>query len=78
MRNVNKIVRLNQGVATPKTLELRERLKAIMNREIERLPELLEAMEPRDRMAAILRLMPFIFPKVESVRHDRGEQDWNI
>lgn len=75
MKNSNKVVRLNAARPTPKTLELRERLKRMISEELERLPETLEAMEPRDRVNAVLRLMPFVFPKVESVRHDRGEAD---
>lgn len=70
-----KMVKKQTPKETPKTLELRERLKAMMTEELARLPELLEAMEPRDRINAVLRLMPFVFPKVESVRHDRGESD---
>lgn len=75
MKNINKIVRFEAPRPTAKAGELRERLKAILSRELDRLPEMLEGLEPRDRIAALLRLMPFIFPKVDSVRMDRGESD---
>ncbi len=74
-----KMVKKQEQKDTPKTLELRERLKALMDKELDRLPETLEAMEPRDRINAVLRLMPFIFPKLDSIRHDRGERDeWGL
>jgi len=55
------------------TESLRERLKTVMQKEIERLPETLEALEPKERINVICKLMPFVFPKVESVSMSAGE-----
>lgn len=55
------------------TENLRLKLKEIMQKEIERLPETLEALEPRERINVICKLMPFIFPKIESVCMSAGE-----
>ncbi|KAF0237442.1 MAG: hypothetical protein FD181_2008 [Prolixibacteraceae bacterium] len=55
------------------TIGLRETLKTIMQKEIERLPETLEALEPKERLNVLCKLMPFVFPKVESVHPTEGE-----
>lgn len=55
------------------TSNLRERLKSIMLKEIERLPETLEGLDPKERINVICKLMPFIFPKIESVSMSAGE-----
>ncbi len=55
------------------TSNLRERLKSIMLKEIERLPETLEGLDPKERLNVICKLMPFIFPKIESVSMSAGE-----
>lgn len=55
------------------TQNLREVLKTIMQREIEEIPDLLKDLEPKDRLNLIIRLMPFVFPKVESIHQSSGE-----
>lgn len=55
------------------TESLRIRLKEIMRKEIESLPETMAALNPKERINVICKLMPFIFPKVESVLMSEGE-----
>ena len=55
------------------TTGLRETLKTIMQKEIEKLPETLEALEPKERLNVVCKLMPYIFPKVETVHSTEGE-----
>ena len=55
------------------THDLRSKLKCIMQKEIEKLPETLEALEPKERLSIICKLMPFVFPKVEAVHPKEGE-----
>lgn len=52
---------------------LRETLKNIMQNEIEKLPETLEALEPKERINVLCKLMPYVFPKVETVHPKEGE-----
>lgn len=47
---------------------LRDTLKTIMQKEIEKLPDTLEALDPKERINVVCKLMPYIFPKVEAVR----------
>lgn len=55
------------------TMGLRDTLKAITQNEIEKLPETLEALEPKERINVVCKLMPYVFPKVEAVHPKEGE-----
>ncbi len=63
----------------PLTRDLRQTLKAIVHKELEQLPALLEGLEPKERLNIICKIMPFVLPKVEAVQHTAGEpftMDW--
>ena len=49
------------------------RLKEIVQKEMERLPELLEQLEPKERVRTLLSLLPYVTPKIETVGTDYGE-----
>jgi hypothetical protein len=55
------------------TNDLRETLKAVMQKEIQKLPETLETFEPKERLNIICKLMPFVFPKVTAINSTEGE-----
>ncbi|RTL47771.1 MAG: hypothetical protein EKK39_13355 [Sphingobacteriales bacterium] len=55
------------------TNDLRESLKRIMQNEIQKLPETLEILEPKERINILCKLMPFVFPKVEAVHFTDDE-----
>ena len=55
------------------TNNLRETLKTIMQKEIEKLPETLEALDTKERLNVVCKLMPYVFPKVETVHPTEGE-----
>lgn len=55
------------------TNDLRQTLKSIMQNEINKLPEYLESLEPKERINIVLKLIPFVFPKVQSVHIKEGE-----
>lgn len=55
------------------TMSLRDTLKTIMQSEIEKLPETLEALDPKERLNVICKLMPYVFPKVETISPKEGE-----
>jgi len=57
-----------------KTENLREVLKSMMESEISNLPELLKGLEPQERINFIIKLMPYVFPKVENVNASAGEE----
>ena len=61
------------------TKDLRNQLKELVKSELEQLPEYLNDMEPKERLDILLKLMPFVLPKVKGVNHSLGEPDefWN-
>lgn len=57
---------------------VRDRLKEILAEEIERLPETLNSLEPKDRLNAVLKLIPYFLPKTEAVHYREGEPLENL
>lgn len=55
------------------TKDLREQLKSIMEEQVSKFPELLEELEPLDKVNAICKLMPYVYPKVHNVSSSSGE-----
>ena len=62
-----------KGTPNKLTKEIRAVLKNVMAEEIEALPQLLINLEPRERIEIVIKLMPFVVPKVKDVSHDSGE-----
>ena len=60
-------------IVAPTTKGLHGRLKDIVQKEMERLPDLLEQLEPKERVRTILALLPYVTPKIETVATDYGE-----
>lgn len=60
---------------TPRTLELRDRLKSIVEAELDRLPSLLNGLKDKERLAVLLKLMPLVLPKAKPVNHWVSEDD---
>ena len=60
---------------TPNKLikELRSVLKDVLYEEIDRLPERLDELDTKDRLELLVKLMPFVFPKVQSVSQSLDE-----
>lgn len=68
-----------KGTPNKLTKEIRIILKNLLAIEIENLPDLLEQLEPRDRWELIMKLMPYVLPKVKDISHDNSEPfDFNV
>jgi hypothetical protein len=69
------------GTPNKVTKELRERLKTILASELDTLPDTLATLPAADRLALLVKLMPYCMPKVESIggSYDSNvlEFDWN-
>lgn len=67
---------------TPNRLagELRAQLKGIVEGELEQLPVYLEKLSEQDRLQVLLKLLPYVLPKVQAVIMEKGEpldsMDW--
>lgn len=67
-----------KGTPNRMTKELRTVLKDLLYEEIEVLQERLDALEPKDRIELIIKLMPFALPKVNAISHKANEPiDWD-
>lgn len=61
----------------PLTLDLRDRLKSIVEAELDGLPERLKYLPDKKRLDVILRLLPLVLPRSMPVRYDANEpSDW--
>lgn len=62
-----------QGTPNRLTQELRDVLKGIIDNELQHLPERLDKLDDRQRLDVVLKLLPYILPRVEQVAHWAGE-----
>jgi len=61
------------------TQNLRDRLKAIVEKELGRLPEALDGLTVKERLDVVLKLRPLVVPKSKPVHYREGEaSDWNL
>jgi len=61
----------------PRTLDLRDRLKVLIEKELDRLPGLLDGLNDKERLDVILKMMPLVMPKAKPVHHTANEpSDW--
>lgn len=59
----------------PLTGSIRDTLKDLMQKELEQLPETLKELDPVQRLNILCKLMPYVLPKTESVKHTLGEPE---
>lgn len=62
-----------KGTPNKLTKEIRVVLKKIMAEELKSIPEILNSLEPRERLELLIKLMPYVLPKIQSVNHTTGE-----
>ena len=68
-----------KGTPNKMTKELRSVLKDILYQEIEEIEDRLDLLEPKERLELIIKLLPYVLPKVVSISHSTNEPlDWNI
>ncbi|MBO7433431.1 MAG: hypothetical protein J6U13_06705 [Salinivirgaceae bacterium] len=60
------------------TSDLRKQLKSMLATEIQKLPDYLSELDTEKRIGFLIKLMPFVFPKVDSVSMGAGETDWEF
>ncbi len=53
--------------------DLRDSLKRVIQNELIKLPEQLEVLEPKERLNVVCKLMPYVFPRVDTVHIKEGE-----
>lgn len=56
-----------EGTPNRLTNEIREVLKSIIEKELEHLPNQLEKLEPKERLEIMVKLLPYIIPKLSEL-----------
>jgi hypothetical protein len=75
----NKYGGRQKGTPNKLTKELRSVLKDILYQELEQIKERLDALKPKERIELLIKLMPYVLPKVTSVSHTTNEPlDWDL
>jgi hypothetical protein len=63
------------GTCNVLTNEMRSILKGIIAKELKTLLETIEKLEPEKRLDILLKLLPYVLPKVEPVEMDSYEHE---
>ena len=67
-----------KGTPNRMTKELRSVLKDVLYQELEQIQSHLDTLKPRERVELLIKLMPFVLPKVTSISHTNNEPlDWS-
>jgi len=75
----NKYGGREKGTPNRLTKELRSVLKDIVYRELETIELRLDELEPKERIELTIKLMPYVFPKLDSISHNTNEpMDWGV
>jgi len=79
MANGYKTGGRQSGTVNKTTKELREVLKNFVYSELAALPETLAALPTEKRADILVKILPFVLPKVDSVNYSNGEPDlWDL
>lgn len=68
-----------KGTPNRVTKEIRTVLKDVIGEQLESMPDVLAALEPKEKLEFIIKLLPYVLPKVETVKMNEGEGmsfDW--
>lgn len=68
-----------KGTTNRMTKEIRAVLKDVIGEQLESMPDVLATLEPKEKLEFIIKLMPYVLPKVEAVKMNDGEGltfDW--
>lgn len=71
-----------RSIGTPNKLtkELRVLLKDVLFKELYELHVHLDKLQPKERLEIIIKLMPYVMPRIETIQMEKGEgsfNDWN-
>ena len=66
-----------KGTPNKLTKQLRSVLKEVIYNELENIEDRLDQSEPKERVELVIKIMPYVFPKMESAFHMIDEPiDW--
>lgn len=62
-----------KGTPNILTSEMRAVLKHIMLKRLSKFEELLDQLPPKEQLEILIKLMPYVYPKLESISHKSNE-----
>ena len=62
-----------KGTPNKLTKELRSVLKDLIHKELETLHERLDLLDPKERLEVMVKLLPYVLPKVSPASHTTDE-----
>lgn len=62
-----------QGTPNKLTKELRAVLKNLLFDELKAIPGHLNKLDPKDRLELIVKILPFVLPKIDTVHYKENE-----
>ena len=66
-----------KGTPNKLTKEIRTVLKDLIYKELNEIQEHLDSLEPKQRIEIIIKLIPYVLPKVTNISHTTNEPlDW--
>lgn len=76
---VKKLEQAEKANEPPKPIvqDIRETLKALVQLELDQLPETLKELQPDKRLSILCKLIPYVLPRVKSVHSEKGEGEEN-
>lgn len=67
------------GTPNKTTKEIRTVLKGVINNELSNIETLLSEMPPKERLEIVIKLIPYVLPKIDTVKATFGEPSiWDI
>ena len=64
-----------KGVPNKITKDLKESIKLIIENEFESLPETLQQLEPEKRIDVLIKLLPYIVPKLQNIQIEPTKEE---
>ncbi|MGO3183161.1 MAG: hypothetical protein ACTIJ9_10045 [Aequorivita sp.] len=58
------------GVPNKSTQEMRDFIQSFLGKKFERLDEVFEQLEPKDKVNAIIKMLPYLVPKQQQMQLD--------
>lgn len=74
-----KYGRRKKGTPNRLTKELRLILKDVVYNELQNIDEVMNHLEPIERLELLIKLIPYVLPKIQSTSHTINEpMDWGM
>lgn len=68
-----------KGTPNKTTKEIRNVLKSVIDNEIQNIETSLQEIPAKERLEILIKLIPYVLPKVETVQYSLGEPtDWEM